>query len=268
MIIEGKHIYICSDAVGETAEAVVLATMRQFDALQIQIKRISQIKHEQEICQVIAEASTTGGFVAFTLVQPHLREIMREESKRLNIKAVDIMGPMMDAFIETFHSEPKSKPGLLHQLDENYFRRVEAIEFTVRCDDGRDPNCMVQADIVLIGVSRTSKTPLSIFLAHKGYKVANFPLVPEVKIPDELYQLPHNRVIGLTMEAEQMLNIRTERLKSVGLPEGSKYGTRARIIEELNYAQSVIHKIGCPTIDVTNKAIEETAGIILQHMNQ
>lgn len=259
-------IYICSDAVGETAEIVVQATIRQFDAHQVKTKRFSHLKHEDEIRSIVEEVAENGGFVAYTLVQPELREMMKAEALRLSVRAVDIMGPMMEAFIDTFNDSPKRKPGLLHQLDEKYFRRVEAIEFAVKCDDGRDTHALLQANIVLVGISRTSKTPLSIFLAHKGYKVANFPIVPEVKPPKELFLVPSNRIVGLTMDAEKLLSIRTERLKTVGLPNGSKYATLVRIMEELEYAHDLMKKLGCPIINVTHKAIEETAGLIMEYI--
>ncbi|MDF2669998.1 MAG: phosphotransferase [Paenibacillus sp.] len=268
MIQEPHHvIYICSDAVGETAEAVVRATMRQFDAHQVKIKRFAHIRFEDEIRNLMEEAAQQGGFVAYTLVQPELREMIREESIRLSVRAVDIMGPVMQAFIDTFNDSPKRKPGLLHEMDDDYFRRVEAIEFAVKCDDGRDTNALLQAQLVLLGVSRTSKTPLSIFLAHKGIKVGNFPLVPEVKVPKELFILPERRIIGLTMDAEQLLKIRTERLKAVGLPYGAKYATLQRIMEELEYAHDLMKRLGCPVINVTDKAIEETAGIVMSYMS-
>lgn len=259
-------IYICSDSVGETAEAVALATIRQFAANNTKIKRISHLKQEDEIRAIAEEAAETGGFIAYTLVQPELREMMREESIRVGVRAVDIMGPMMQAFIDTFNDSPKRQPGLLHELNDAYFKRVEAIEFTVKCDDGRDTNALLEADIVLVGVSRTSKTPLSIFLAHKGYKVANLPLIPEVKPPKELYEIMSGRIMGLIMSPEQMLKIRNERLKALGLPTGAKYATLDRIDEELNYAYGIMDKLKCPVIDVTHKAIEETAGLILDYI--
>jgi regulator of PEP synthase PpsR (kinase-PPPase family) len=260
------EIIICSDSVGETAEAVVKATMRQFGTHQVKTKRIGHIKNEEEIRVIMESAANRGGFVAYTLVQPELREMMREEAIRLGIRAVDIMGPMMQAFIDTFNDSPKRKPGLLHEMDDDYFRRVEAIEFTVRSDDGRDTSALLKADIVLIGVSRTSKTPLSIFLAHKGYKVANLPLVPEVKPPAELFMLPGNKIMGLIMDPEKLLKIRTERLKAMGLPNGAKYAALERIVEESEYAQNLIKQIGCPIINVSDKAIEETAGIIMGYL--
>ncbi|CAG7650636.1 Putative pyruvate, phosphate dikinase regulatory protein [Paenibacillus solanacearum] len=260
------EITICSDSVGETAEAVVKATIRQFDAHQVTTKRIGHIKSEDEIRAIVESAAKRGGFIAYTLVQPELREMMKEEALRFGVRAVDIMGPMMEAFIDTFNDAPKRKPGLLHQMDEDYFRRVEAIEFAVKCDDGRDMSALLKASLVLIGVSRTSKTPLSIFLAHKGIKVTNLPLVPEAKLPKELSLLPGNRIVGLTMDAEKLYKIRTERLKAVGLPFGAKYATMERITEELDYAHRVMKQLGCHIINVTDKAIEETAGIIMGYL--
>jgi regulator of PEP synthase PpsR (kinase-PPPase family) len=259
-------IYVCSDSVGETAEAVAQATIRQFDAKQVVIKRKGHIQDEDDIRTLMEEAARSGGMVTYTLVQPELREMMKEEAIRLGVRAVDIMGPMMQAFMDTFHDSPNRKPGLLHQMDDAYFRRVEAIEFAVKFDDGRDTRGLLQAHVVLIGISRTSKTPLSIFLAHKGIKVANLPIVPEVKPPAELYQVSGKRIVGLTMDAEYILKIRTERLKVLGLPYHAKYATLQRIVEELEYADALMKQLGCRPIDVTNKAIEETAGIITSYM--
>jgi [pyruvate, water dikinase]-phosphate phosphotransferase / [pyruvate, water dikinase] kinase len=260
----GEYVlYICSDSVGETAEAVARATVRQFGGKSVRIKRFGHVKQVSEIRTIVQEAKEHGSFIAYTLVQPRLREAMKDEAVRMNIRAVDIMGPMLQAFTDTFHDAPIRKPGLLHEMDEDYFRRVEAVEFSVRYDDGRDPTGLTQAQVVLVGISRTSKTPLSMFLAHKGYKVANWPLLPEVRLPKEFNQLEPERVFGLTMNAEAIHKIRTERLRAVGLPAGAKYATIERIEEELQYAQGVMQKIGCRVIDVSDKAIEETAGIIM-----
>ncbi|OGX68374.1 MAG: phosphoenolpyruvate synthase regulatory protein [Paenibacillus sp. RIFOXYA1_FULL_44_5] len=256
-------IYICSDSIGETAERVVQATMKQFNSIDMETKKIGHIKSEEEITAIMEEAAETGGFIAYTLVQPELRQMVKDESIRLGVRAVDIMGPMIQAFVDTFHGSPNRTPGLLHQLDEEYFHRVEAIEFAVKSDDGRDTSAFTKANLVLIGISRTSKTPLSIFLAYKGIKVANFPLVPEVKLPDELLQIPARRIIGLTMQADKLLKIRTERLKTAGLPSSAKYASLERVIQEQEYADHWFRKIGCSTVDVTDKSIEETAEIIM-----
>lgn len=260
-------IYVCSDAVGETAEAVVKATIRQFNGEHVKVKRYGYIKDEDEIRQILKEAAQDSGFVAYTLVQPELRETMREEAIRAGVRAIDVMGPMMQAFIDTFNDSPKRKPGLLHEMDEAYFKRMEAIEFAVKFDDGKDARGLMSARVVLIGVSRTSKTPLSIYLAHKGIKTANLPLLPEVKTPPELSRGPNRLVVGLTMDPEQLLKIRVERLKAVGLPYHAKYATMQRIVEELEHAHAIMKRLDCPIIDVSDKAIEETAGIILSYMN-
>ncbi|WNR42632.1 pyruvate, water dikinase regulatory protein [Paenibacillus roseipurpureus] len=256
-------IFVCSDAVGETANTVVQATIRQFSASQVQVKRYGSIRTEEEVRAIVEEAFRVKGFIAYTLVLPELREMMRQEANRLQVNAIDIMGPMMQAFIDTFKDSPSRKVGLLYQLDEQYFQRVEAVEFTVNSDDGKDPSTMKQAHIVLLGPSRTSKTPLSIYLAHKGYKVSNYPLVPEVKPPAILYELDPKKLVGLVMSPDQLIRIRTERLKAVGLPFGAKYATHERVEEEIAFALRLYRELGCRIIDVTEKAIEETAGLIL-----
>jgi [pyruvate, water dikinase]-phosphate phosphotransferase / [pyruvate, water dikinase] kinase len=256
-------ITICSDSVGETAESVVRAAIRQFEQCDVKLRRVRQVRRAEEIKELVADTAKHRGVIVYTLVQAELRSVMKSEAEQHNVRAVDIMGPMMEALVDLFEKSPRRKPGLLHQLDEAYFRRVEAIEFTVQCDDGRESHLLLEADIVLLGVSRTSKTPLSIYLAHKGYKVANFPLVPELKPPKELFQIPSSRIIGMTMDAEQMYKIRTQRLQTLGLSPDSQYATMERIEMELAYARELFERLECSVINVTDKAIEETAGIIL-----
>ena len=159
---------------------------------------------------------------------------------------------------------PSRQPGLVHRLDARYFRRVEAVEFAVRYDDGKDPGGILRADVVLLGVSRTSKTPTSMYLAHRQIKVANVPLVPEADLPDEIFQVSPRKIIGLTINPEILLQIRTERLKSLGLGSGSRYADLGRIIEELEYADRVYRRLGCTVVDVSQKAVEETANRILE----
>ncbi|ANA79022.1 hypothetical protein PVOR_27135 [Paenibacillus vortex V453] len=259
-------IAICSDSIGETAEAVVQATLRQFELPNTEIKRYMNVREEDELTELMEEVARRGGFVAYTLVQPELREVIREEAVRLNIRTVDIMGPMMQAFADTFNDYPKRLPGLLHRLDDSYFRRVEAMEFAVQYDDGKDVSAILKADIILLGVSRISKTPLSMFLAHKGYKTVNFPIVPEMSPPSQLREVTNGNIIGLTIEPEHLLKIRSERLKVMGLPHQVQYASLERIQEELDYALSLYTELGCPVIDVTDKAIEESAGLIMNFL--
>jgi regulator of PEP synthase PpsR (kinase-PPPase family) len=260
-------IYICSDGIGETAEAVSQATIRQFTAEPIQTKRFGHIRKEEEILAILQDAATTGGIVAYTIVQPELKEFLKEEAIQLGVITVDILGPMMQAYIDAYDGKPKQLPGLRHEMGEAYFQRIEAIEFAVKYDDGKDLRGLSLAQVVLVGISRTSKTPLSIFLAHKGYKVANLPLVLETKPPAELYRAAQPLMIGLTMKPEPLLNIRTERLKTLGLPSGARYASMEYILAELAYAEDVMKEIGCTIMDVTDKSIEETAASIMERIN-
>ncbi|MCR8844507.1 kinase/pyrophosphorylase [Paenibacillus sp. SC116] len=264
MTMQRKQVvYICSDATGETAEAVTKATARQFGDGKVNIVRYGQIKHEDDIRRIADEAAEAGGFIAYTLVQPELRETMKMEGVRAGVRTVDILGPMMQAFVDTFHDSPHRQPGLMYQIDDEYYRRIEAIEFAIRCDDGKYVKGYEEADVVLLGVSRTSKTPLSMVLAHKGLRVANFPIAPEAKPPEELFRIPSDRIVGLMMDASILQRVRSEHLKWLGLPEGAQYAQLNRIQEELDYAQQLMNKLECRVIDVTGKAIEETAGMIM-----
>lgn len=260
-------VYVVSDSVGETAEVVVKAVISQFDSGYVDIRKIPFVNNAGHIYEIVRQAKVNPGVIAYTLVMPELREALDKAAKEMQVPAVDIMGPMMDALARELDSMPKMKPGLIHKLDKNYFRKVEAIEFAVKYDDGKDSRGVVFADVVIIGVSRTSKTPLCMYLAHKGIKAANIPLVPEVAPPQEIYEHA-KKVIGLTIKPEQLNEIRQERLKTLGLRTGSDYASLERILLELDYAEGVMKKAGCPIIDVTNKAVEETASKVLEIINK
>jgi regulator of PEP synthase PpsR (kinase-PPPase family) len=261
---QGQLIYIVSDSIGETAELVVRAAASQFDRHLIDVHRYPYIEDKEAIDEIIASAKESKAMIVFTLVIPELKEYIMEQAAQAHIPTIDVMGPLMNTLQDALQMKPTCKPGLVRRLDEEYFRRVDAIEFAVKYDDGRDPRGLLRADVVLIGVSRTSKTPLSMYLANKRLKVANVPLVPEVEPPEELFQLPPERIIGLTINCEQLNSIRTERLKALGLTAQANYAAIERIQVELEYAEKIMQRIGCPVIDVSNKAVEETANIILE----
>jgi regulator of PEP synthase PpsR (kinase-PPPase family) len=163
---------------------------------------------------------------------------------------------------------PRREAGLIRRLDENYFKKVEAVEFAVKYDDGKDARGVKKADICLVGISRTSKTPLSMYLAHKNYKVANVPLVPEVSAPNEIFEKDIRRVIGLVADPVKLNEIRKIRLKALGLSDNANYANVDRINKELEYSKEIMKKLGCVVIDVSNSAIEETASIIIDHMKK
>jgi len=259
-------IYVVSDSVGETVELVTRAAVSQFNGSSVELKRVPYVEDKETVDEVIQVVKMNGGMIVFTLVKPEIRRYLSEQAEKNNIRAVDVLGPLMDAFQELSGLQPLNEPGLVRKLDADYFRKVEAIEFAVKYDDGRDPSGILKADIVLIGVSRTSKTPLSQFLANKRYKVANVPIVPEIKPPDELFKIDKNRIFGLRISPEKLNQIRRERLVSLGLKETANYAKIERIKEELAYFDKVVEKIGCRVIDVTNKAIEESANLIISYL--
>lgn len=259
-----QSIIIVSDSVGETADLVIRAGLSQFKVENYQIQRIPYVEDKKMIDETLETALDNEAIIGFTLVDPSLRHYLLNKAKQLQIDAIDIIGPVLDVMERTFKVEPELEPGLLYKLDKDYFKRVEAIEFAVRYDDGRDSRGITCADIVLIGISRTSKTPLSQYLAHKRYRVANVPLVPEVDPPEELFTIDPSKCIGLKTNIKKLNEIRKERLKALGLDDNAVYATKKRIEEELQYFDKIVNKIGCKVIDVSNMAIEETANVILQ----
>ncbi|OZM57732.1 phosphoenolpyruvate synthase regulatory protein [Lottiidibacillus patelloidae] len=261
--MERPVVFVLSDSVGETAELVVKAAASQFHASGVEIRRIPYVEDFATINEVVELAKELQAIVTFTLVVPELREHLINMCEKHNILYEDIIGPMITKMEHAFQKRPKNEPGLVHKLDEDYFKKIEAIEFAVKYDDGRDPRGILKADIILVGVSRTSKTPLSQYLAHKRLKVANVPIVPEVEPPEELFLVPKEKCFGLKITPSKLNDIRKERLKALGLDDHANYANMNRIKNELEYFEKVIERIGCTVVDVSNKAVEETANVIL-----
>ncbi|CBH21888.1 positive regulator of gluconeogenesis [Acetoanaerobium sticklandii] len=257
-------VYIISDSLGETGEQVAKAAISQFELDDYEIKRFPYVLNLKLLSEILSEASNESNSVLFyTLVDKEFIDYIKDYSAESGLIAVDLLSPLISAIKESTHLEPAREPGTIRKLDEAYFKRVEAIEFAVKYDDGKDPRGLAKADVVILGISRTSKTPLSMYLANKNIKVANIPLVPESVPPKEIYEVPAKRVIGLTNSPTKLNEIREERLKALGLPKGSSYASMERILDEIDYAEKIMKKIGCPIIDVSNKAIEETAELII-----
>ena len=257
-------VYILSDSIGETGETVVKAAMSQFKVANIQILRKPYLKSTEQIDVILNEASKTNSAVIYTLVRTDLKKFLELRAKELGLIHVDIMGPIINALSTISQMPPRNEPGLIRKIDEAYFAKIEAIEFAVKFDDGKEPRGLLQADIVITGVSRASKTPLCMYLAHKGIKAANVPLIQEVPPPLELFQLAPSKVIGLIINPSLLFEIRKERLRTMGLQQSTPYANMERIVEELDYAQKIMRKIGCHIIDVSNKATEETAARVME----
>ena len=259
-----KTVFIVSDSTGDTAERMVRAATLQFTE-QVQVRTYSRVRLETECEQILEKAAEMQALVVFTVVNNEERELIAKLVDRYNVETVDLMGALISKLAGFLGSSPAGVPGLLHSITEDYFRRIEAVEFAVKNDDGAEPRNLPKADLVLVGISRTSKTPLSTYLAHRGLKVANVPLVLGVDPPEELKSVDDRKVFGLVIQPDILMRIRQNRLTHLGMPQDSSYGARNHIESEMGYAREIFRKHPTwPVIDVTNRAVEETAADILR----
>ncbi len=262
---QARQLFVISDATGETAEKVVRAALLQFSNVPVVIRMFTRVRLEQEMRQIVTRAHRESALVVFTVVSTTHREILRRLCDEENVEWVDLIGALMAKLSSFLGAQPRGVPGLLHTIGDDYFRRIEAVEFTVRNDDGREPRNLPKADLVLVGISRTSKTPLSTFLAQKGLKVSNVPLVLGIPPPAELFQIDQAKIFGLTIRAEELLRIRQNRLKHLGMTADTNYAQRDHINQEIAYAQTIFRQNpSWPVMDITGRAVEETAADILR----
>ena len=261
------NVYIISDSTGATAETFVKSVITHFPNVNFEVNRKFNIDSENKINKIV-EKIPEDSIIIQTIAEKKLEEYLKQKAKKENIKVIDILGPALSLFEEVTGQKALREKKLTRKLSDDYFSMIESIEFAVKYDDGKDPRGVARADITIIGVSRTSKTPLSMYLANKHYKVCNIPLVPESPVPKELFEIEPKRVIGLTNSPDKLNKIRKERLKSMGLPTESTYSDLGRILDELDYAEKVMKKIGCPIINVSDRAIEETAEVIIRHLKK
>lgn len=268
-IIESVSIYIISDSLGETGAYITRAAIFQFEGLNYNIIKIPYITNLTSLKEALKSVhKEKNSIIFYTLVDKNLVDYVCSFATEHDLVAVDVLSPIIDAIKGFTGIKPIGKPGKIIRIDENYWKRIESIEFAVKYDDGKDPRGILYSDLVIIGISRTSKTPLSMYLSDKRIKVVNIPLVPEIAPPKELYEIPARRIIGLTNSPSKLVEIREQRLKALRLPPGSSYSSMDRILYEIDYAEEIMKKIGCLIIDVSNKAIEETADIIIDYLKK
>ncbi|WP_430749915.1 pyruvate, water dikinase regulatory protein [Desemzia incerta] len=266
MDMENNHpvnIYIVSDSVGGTANSLGKAAMSQFPSANIKLHGYPFIRGEDTLLSILEKAVAEDAMVLHTLVSDDLIKVAQDYCSKHDIYCVDLLSPIIREIQKRSGVQPANKPGALHEMDETYFDRIRAIEFAVMYDDGRDPKGFLEADIILLGISRTSKTPLSMFLANLNYKVANLPLVPESHIPEELWQVDPKKIVGLTNNLDMINSIRQERMISYGLNPETPYSNKERIERELEFSNDLYEKLGCLVINVEKRSIEETAAIIV-----
>ncbi len=268
LLMETLNIFVISDSTGETAHQLAIAAAYHFKGCTIEYHLHPHTESVEKVDAILFHAKQCKhAVVVYTIVMTTVREYLEKSSKEASIPSVDLLWPTITTFSRVLGYMPELYPGAIRQMDDQYFKRIEAIEFAVKCDDGKNTDTLTQADIVLIGISRTSKTPLSIFLAHKGYKVANVPIVPGIPLPESLWGIPKEKIIGLTSDPQLIARIRFQRSTMLGLAQKQDYASPAEIIAEMNLAKKTMQKLDCIIINTSNKGIEESASIIMQYIH-
>ena len=260
-------IFAVSDSIGETAEQVSLAAASQFKG-EVEVKRIPYVKELDDVEDLMNQIDEDEScIIVSTIITVNVREFLTQKCLERNISVVNVLGPIVNVAASILNKMPDNNPGAMRNIDDIYYKRIEAMEFAMQYDDSKDYRGLKNADVILVGLSRTSKTPLCMYLANKGLKAINIPLMPEVEIPKELFEVDRKKVFGLVIDPLHLIEIRKRRLdKFHRIPMGIEYASDARILEEFDFADKVMRKIGCKTIDVTQRAIEDTALIILKSL--
>lgn len=262
------HLHLLSDSTGETLENIAKAALAQFDDVEVLRHFWPMVRSETHLERILGEIAQNPGLVLFTLVNPEIRRTLEARCRAIGLPAVAPLDPVNHALSSMLGQEMKARPGRQHTLDAAYFARVDAIQFTIAHDDGVNWENWEEADIVLAGVSRTSKTPTSIYLANRGYKVANIPIVPESPPPNTLFALKHPMVVGLTTSPERLIQVRRNRLLSLNQQNETSYVETEAVQREVAYARRMFADNGWPVIDVTRRSIEETAAAIITLCNE
>ncbi len=259
-----KIIYLVGEGTGETINKIATASLVQFSQKKVGVKTFFLVKDKQHISQIVKQAAGDDALIAFSMVEPKLRDFLIQETEQRGIKAIDVIGDFIVHLSIFLEEEPMAIPGRQYILDEEYFRRIEAINFAVKHDDGKSPQGLKLADLVLVGLSRTGKTPLSVYLANQGWKVANVPLHPDLNTPKELFQLDPHRVFSLIINVESLVKLREARLEQLGLAPYAKYADPVQVTDEIEWCRRFFKKRpDWLIIDISNRAIEETSAIIV-----
>lgn len=262
------HLHLLSDSTGETLENVAKAGLAQFDGVETIKHFWPMVRSEGHLDRILVEITQRPGLVLFTIVNAEIRRKLEDRCHVLGLPAVSALDPVIDALSRMLGQEAKARPGRQHMLDAAYFRRVDAIQFTIVHDDGIGAEDWEEADILLAGVSRSSKTPTAIYLANRGYKVANIPLVMEAPPPPSLFTLKNPVVVGLTTSPERLIQVRRNRLLALNQAPETAYVDQERVSAEVAFARRLFSDNGWPVIDVTRRSIEETAAAVINLVNE
>jgi len=260
---DSRRVFILSDSTGDTASRIVNAALKQFVGGAVTIRRFPNVLRKAEVRGILKDACEAPTLVVHTFAATPLRAMVTEEAAAVEIEALALLGPLMTSMEEFLSAKAKEKPGLLHQIDEAYFRRIDAVEFAVMHDDGKHMEGLVHADFVLVGLSRTGKTPLSVYLALAGWRVGNVPLVQGLPVPKQVLDLPREKVIGLLINPRRLTEIRRARLAYMAPGTRMNYDDEVEVREEIAWCRRLFGQLGIRSVDVTQKAIEESAHHVL-----
>jgi hypothetical protein len=258
------HLHLISDATGETNHQLVRACMVQFDAVRAKEHVWSLVRTQSYLNKVISGIEANPGPVLFTLVDATLRANLEDACRRMDVPCIPVLDPVLAALGSYLGIERHGRIGRQHELDAAYFNRIEAMDYTLAHDDGQHVDNLEEADIVIVGVSRTSKTPTSLYLANRGFKTANVPLVPEIPPPSEVFKLKHPLVVAFTTDPNRLIQVRRNRVLMLKQTEETDYVTLDRVRKEVQDARRLASQHGWPVIDVTRRSIEETSAAVLQ----
>jgi regulator of PEP synthase PpsR (kinase-PPPase family) len=262
--VRKRHVFAVSDATGDTCETVVRAALTQFQDTEVVLERVAQVRTEDQVADIVRRAAAVRGVVVYTMVSVELRQKMMEVGMTSGVPTLDIMGPILTRLSEYLELSPVARPGIFRHLDQNYYKRLEAVDFTLAHDDGLGVETLEQAEIVLVGVSRTSKTPVSLYLSFRGWKVANLPVVGGLELPPKLFTIDAQRIVGFTIEPRQLRALRQHREKRLRAGVFGAYVDEESIRREVDAAHRIFRRQGWPILDVTSKAIEETSTEVMQ----
>jgi regulator of PEP synthase PpsR (kinase-PPPase family) len=262
-------IYAISDSIGETADQVARAAASQFSEM-IEVERITYVNSFEEVNNFINKVEDPKNtMVVSTIVLVDVRGFLVQKCIEKGIHITNILGPCISMAARILNKVPDYKPGAILSMDDQYYKKIEAMEFAIQYDDSKDHSGIKNADVVLIGLSRTSKTPLCMYLANKGIKALNIPLMPEIPVPDELFSINRNKIIGLTIDPIQLMEIRKHRIDKIRtISHAIQYANAERVLEELDFADRLMRRLGCKIIDVTKRAIEDTALMIMENIGE
>lgn len=263
------RIIIISDGTGETASLMTKAAIVQFSDKEILFTRYKNIRTKLQVEAIFQDSGEKHDLVVYTLVSPELRLYVQQMSAQFKVPTIDLLGPLLTSLSNFFEAKPRSQPGLAHEVNENYFKRIAAMEYTIHHDDGKNLEGINEADVVILGISRTSKTPLSMYLSMQGWKVCNIPLVNGIPIPQEVFTVDPSKVIGLTIQADVLHSIRKARLERLGKDPYSttneQYASLEHVMEDIEYANGIFKSNKrWPIFDVSGKALEETASEVMR----